>query len=279
MVIIAVCSLAVVVGIALALWWGSEEPPPRPEGLDDRFGTHAPIVARKFAAATAGGAGAGLLIAGSGGRLVMRLLAATAGDQAQGRLTEADQRVGVISVDGTLGLIVFGGIFFGLVSGFAYVVVRRWLPRGRWGGVAFGALLLVLAATRVEPLRRGNVDFDIVGPGWVAVLSFGALVVVHGMLVVAIANRWERFAAGLEGRRRLLGYLPLLIYVLVLPFLAFVTVAGAMVAAFSTQRRAADALASARALQVGRIAIAAVALVALPFAVLDLANIASRGPG
>jgi hypothetical protein len=66
--------------------------------------------------AVASGVGAGLLAAGAGGRLVMRLLAVTAGPDAQGRVTEADQIVGRISVDGTLGFIVFTGLFFGLAS-------------------------------------------------------------------------------------------------------------------------------------------------------------------
>ena len=37
----------------------------------------------------------------------MRLLAVTAGDAAQGRITEADQLVGAISVDGTMGFVIF----------------------------------------------------------------------------------------------------------------------------------------------------------------------------
>jgi hypothetical protein len=53
--------------------------------------------------AVASGVGAGLLAAGASGRLAMRLLAVTAGADAQGRITEAEQVVGRISVDGTLG--------------------------------------------------------------------------------------------------------------------------------------------------------------------------------
>jgi hypothetical protein len=103
----------------------------------------------------------------------MRLLAVTAGPDAQGRITEAEQVVGRISLDGTLGFI-FTGLFIGAVSEAACLLVRRWLPAGRVGGVAFGVLLLVLAGTRVEPLRPGNLDFDLVGPGWVSVAAFAA---------------------------------------------------------------------------------------------------------
>ena len=112
----------------------------------------------------------GVLAAGAGGRLAMRLLAATSPD-AEGSLTEADQIVGRISVDGTLGFFVFVGVPAGLLSGVLYALVRPLLPRGRAGGVALGALLLVLAATRIEPLRADNPDFALVGPAWLAVLD------------------------------------------------------------------------------------------------------------
>jgi hypothetical protein len=59
--------------------------------------------------AISAGVGAGILAAGAGGRLVMRLLAVTAGPDAQGRITEADQVVGRISLDGSLRARGHGG--------------------------------------------------------------------------------------------------------------------------------------------------------------------------
>ncbi len=53
------------------------------------------------------GVGPGLVMIGAGGRLAMRLLAVTASDAAQGRITEADQIVGTISVDDTMGFVIF----------------------------------------------------------------------------------------------------------------------------------------------------------------------------
>lgn len=44
------------------------------------------------------GIGAGLIAAGAGGRVVMRLLAVTAGDGAQGQITEAGQVVLAVAV-------------------------------------------------------------------------------------------------------------------------------------------------------------------------------------
>jgi hypothetical protein len=107
------------------------------------------------------------------------MLAVTAGEGAQGRITEADEVVGRITVDGTIGFVVFTALFFGLATGVVYMLVRRWLPAGRLGGLAYGALLLLIAATRIEPLRADNPDFDLVGPSWLALLGFAALVLAH----------------------------------------------------------------------------------------------------
>jgi len=95
-------------------------------------------------------------------------------------------------VGSTLGFIVFTALFFGLASGMVYLLLHRWLPGGWAGGLAYGALLFVVAATRLEPLRRGNPDFDLVGPGWVSVATFALLVVFPGMLVAALAGWLSR---------------------------------------------------------------------------------------
>ncbi len=89
--------------------------------------------------AVVSGVGSGILIAGAGGRLAMRLLAATASEAAQGRVTEADEVVGRISTGGTIGFTVFAALFFGMSSGVVYLLIRRWLPRGRLGGLTYGA--------------------------------------------------------------------------------------------------------------------------------------------
>ena len=147
---------------------------------------------RGVAVGLVGGFWAGALVTGPAGRLIMRLLAVTAGEDAQGKITEAEEVVGRIDLAGSLALYILGGILPGLLNGVIYVVIRRWLPGGILGGMTFGALHLVLAATRVDPLRPDNPDFDIVGPGWLAVATFGLAAIVHGMAVAAIANRYTR---------------------------------------------------------------------------------------
>lgn len=233
----------------------------------------------EWLAATFGGLGAGVLMAGAGGRLVMRLLGFTAGPAAQGRITEADQPVGVITFDGSFGFVVFTAIFFGIGSGILYVFLRRWLPSGRVGGLAYGLLLLAAFATRTDPLRPDNVDFDLVGPGWLAVVTFVPLVVVHGMLVAALTNRWESFAAGLRGRRRWFGLTPFGLYIVVLPFLAIALFGTAIAAVLAADGRATRWFASDRVTAAGRALLAGVVAVSLPFTLAQLVDIAGRTPG
>ena len=174
--VIALCVALVAVGVVLVVRWGGD--PERPRGSLPRY----------VAVALVAGCVAGVLVAGAGSRLVMRLLALTSQD-VEGSFTEADEVIGDISLEGTLGLIVFGGLPAGVLTGAVYALAGPVLPRGRVGGVALGLLVLVLAGTRIDPLRADNFDFDLVGPPWLAVLGFTAVAVLSGMVVVAVANR------------------------------------------------------------------------------------------
>src|SRR4051812_42115826 len=97
-------------GIALtARWFGTPLATP-PAPADGTAGRTALRVVWWFGLAAAAGGATGLLIIGAGGRLAMRLLAVTAGSDAQGALTEADEIVGKITLSGTLGFMIFVGI-------------------------------------------------------------------------------------------------------------------------------------------------------------------------
>jgi hypothetical protein len=176
-IVIGACVALVVAGVVLVVRWG---------GLPR--GDATPGWLRYGAAALTAGVVAGVLAAGAGGRLVMRLLGATS-PEAEGLITEAGETVGEITAGGTIGFIVFGGVAAGVLSGALYAPLRPLLPPGRLGGVAIGALLLVLAGTRIEPLRSDNIDFAIVGPPWLAVLAFTALGLFHGMVLAAVGSR------------------------------------------------------------------------------------------
>ena len=283
--VVVACVILLVLGLAVAVAWGGTPyrpawPPPEPgEPAPGGRAPGAVPVAQAFARATtiaiASGLAAGLLVAGAGGRLAMRLLAVTAGDAAQGRVTEADELVGRITIGGTVGFVVFTGLFFGIATGVLYVLVRRWLPGGRLGGAAFGGLLLVLFGTRLEPLRPDNPDFGIVGPGWVAVAAFGALVVVHGMAVAAVAARYSAvLPLPARDRRVLLRYTPLLAAAPVPVVLLLGALAGVAVTGFSQVAGVAAVARSAAVTRAGRVALAVAAAAGLPGFVSGVAAIA-----
>jgi hypothetical protein len=134
---------------------------------------------RTVAVIASAGLVAGLAVAGLGGRLVMRVLATTSGDAAQGRLTEAGEVVGRITSEGTVGFIVFVGLFASVLAATGHLVLRRWLPAtaGR-AGLVLGLVLLGTAGVS-DPLAPENVDFRLLRPTWLAV----ALVVATGLLL------------------------------------------------------------------------------------------------
>jgi hypothetical protein len=282
--VIVGCIVLVVVGLLAIVRWGglAVQPPPAPADDDTVPADRPPVslVVRRYlwylTLAISAGVGAGILAAGAGGRLAMRLLAVTAGPTAQGRITEADQVVGRISAEGTLGFIVFTGLFFGATSGAAYLLLRRWLPGGRTGGVVFGALLLVLAGTRLEPLRPGNPDFDLVGPGWVSVAAFAALVLFHGMLLAALAGRLSRAVPLLAlTPRAIIAHVPLLL--LALGSVALVAaIVGIAVVSASQVPAVAGVWRDRRLVTAGRVILSLVALAALPSFARAITDILGR---
>jgi len=140
---------------------------------------------------TAGAVVAGVLVLGLGSRLMMRVLAATSPASAQGRSTDADEVVGVISLDGTIGLLVFVGLFGGLLGLGLFVVLRRWLPdRSIRAGLVTGGIGAGLLARPSGLLEPSNRDFAILSPTWLAVLLALALVITFALLAAVLIDRW-----------------------------------------------------------------------------------------
>jgi hypothetical protein len=283
MAVVVICVLLVLAGIVTVLRWGDlpVQAPPAPEA-DPATRPPPGLVVRRYlwhaTLALTSGVGAGILAAGAGGRLVMRLLAVTAGPRAQGQLTEAAEVVGRISVGGTIGFFLFVGVFTGLLSAAAYLLLRRWLPGGRAGGLVFGALLLVVAGTRVDPLRDNNPDFSLVGPPWLAVTAFVALGLLHGMVVAALAGRYSRALPLLSTQpRTIAAYAPLLLLVPLFLAIPVIVALGLVTLVAAQVRPLVAAWRDRRAVVAGRIVLAVAALVALPGFVSALATILDPG--
>jgi hypothetical protein len=165
----------------------------------------------------AAGGLAGVLVGGFGARLMMRIMAATSGDLAQGLVTQADERVGRISVGGTLAILLFVGLFFGIAGGLVFVLVRRWLPRRAWLAGALFGLIGLMAVAPGDPLDPHNRDFLILRPVGLAVALIAALFVAGGVTMAVLAARLDRSYPVLDRPRAVLAYAPLV--VLAVPFL------------------------------------------------------------
>jgi hypothetical protein len=107
MILMWVLCLVVVAGVvAIWRWAGMELARPWEIDGSDQPIPPATVIKRYLWYVTVmvgAGVVSGLVMLGAGGRLAMRLLAITGGTRAQSRVTEANEIVGRITFDGTIG--------------------------------------------------------------------------------------------------------------------------------------------------------------------------------
>ena len=180
-------------------------------------------VLRDIARGGISGAIVGIVVGGIGARVVMRVVAILHPD-AVGALTENGNRIGDITMGGTLFLVLFGLISCAL-AGVLWVIVSPWIP----GQTGVRALLTagIAIATGTPLLIIGrNPDFVILDhdPGVVALLV--ALVGLIG-LSIALLDSWldRRLPHAVTGRKGpavFYATVTLMGAVLVLPFVLLV---------------------------------------------------------
>lgn len=260
-------SVVCTVGLGFAVWmvvaWG-RSPSDRPRLL---VVSAEPLelasrTVRAVVVGIVGGIIAGVLVAGLGGRLMMRVLAATSGDSAQGLVTEAHEAVGDVTLSGSVGFVVFNGIFFGMIGGIGYLLLRRWLPARPWiGGLIYGFVLLGLAP--LDALNPGNTDFAILGPAWLAVLLVACLFPLYGMTVASVVERLDRTWPNISTRpRALLAYSPLLLALVASPVALGTMLAVGIVILFHSRSGFVDVWHGRGVTIAGRLAIGALVVAA-----------------
>lgn len=219
------------------------------------------VVVARIAGSLTGALVAGLLTVGLGGRLMMRILAATSPVGSQGLITDADEVVGEVSTGGTVFFVLFAGLLGGLAGLLLYAALRRWLPRRSVSAglitVAIGTGLLARPTALLDP---DNPDFDILEPLWLAVplilfllATFGAL---GGVLIDRWAVRWPT-PDSVKGGLALLPVVPALVLGPVGPLLVSATIYGVFAAPSIRRLRANRGIDC-----VGRIAVAMAAVAA-----------------
>ena len=134
---------------------------------------------------------AGGVVGGVGGRIAMRVTGFVSGQAVLGVSTTNGNRVGDITLGGTIGVLLVGALL-GAFGGVLYASVEPWFRRLRpWHGVAFGVFLL--AAAGIAVLDPNNSDFPRFGSALLNVAMFGALFLLFGPLIAWVFDRLPRF--------------------------------------------------------------------------------------
>jgi len=223
-------AVAMALAFALIVVLRDQRRTPTPLAGDEPLRERVAVTLGRTSGMVAGAGLAGVLTMGAGLRLMMRVLAVTSPQAAQGLRTEADEVVGDVSVGGSLFLIVVIGVGSGFVGLALFAVLRRWLPGRSVGaglvGAAIGAGVLVRPTNL---LTTDNRDFEILSPVALAVVMcvaiFALFGATFGVLVDRFASRWPRPGKGVTG---VLSPLPIVALLLTPPVLAVVLVAVAI---------------------------------------------------
>ena len=203
-VVTVACVAAMLVAAALAVWLRDTRRTPSPLSGSEPFRERLAVTVARTGGMLTGAYLAGLLALGAGVRLLMRVLAATSSDEAQGRFTDADEVVGEVSAGGSIFLILFVGLGIAVIGLAIFAGLRRWLPDSSLAagmiGVAIGAGALVRPTGLLD---ASNSDFELVTPVILAIaitlatfVLFGA---TFGVLVDYLAPRWPRPGRSIRG--------------------------------------------------------------------------------
>lgn len=145
----------------------------------------------------------GIVVGGMLGRVAMRISGFAAGPNMIGVHTSNGNRVGDVTLEGTLGLILFIGVAAGLAGGALYAAVEPFVRSLRpWNGLVFG--LGLLAAGGFLVLDPANFDFQRFGPPALNAALFGSLFVLFGVATAWLVDRLREASVGDGARARVL---------------------------------------------------------------------------
>ena len=198
------------VGLVLLFRFRDTEVPPRAMEVEDSTSERLRLLAGRGAGGLVGAVVAGILVIGFGGRLMMRVLAASSSEEVQGLITDMEAVVGRVTVGGTIGFVVFVGSGAGIIGWLLRISLRRWLP-GRsilagLVGSGIGAGLLARSSALLDP---ASPDFAFLSPAWLAVGLIVGLIVTFGMLLSVLSDRWAQMWPTPDSARSALWLTPL----------------------------------------------------------------------
>jgi hypothetical protein len=157
------------------------------------------VTLREIARGGIAGVIAGAVVAGVGGRVVMRL-AAVAVPESAASFTENGFVIGSITPAGSLGLIAFGTVT-GLIVGAFWVAVAPWIP-GTGVRRALATMPLAVAVGGVGLVDGSNSDFRVLQNDPLVVAMLLGLVAAVGFVVALADDVLDRWLPAVAGGRR-----------------------------------------------------------------------------
>jgi hypothetical protein len=148
------------------------------------------VIVRDIARGGLGGLAVGVIVGGIGGRVAMRLIALLV-PGSTGAFTENGNRIGDITLDGSIAVVFFGGLFAGIFVGTIWVVVSPWLPRAL-GRRVVAATLLAIGLGTFGVIQGSNSDFIVLRFDPRVVLVLLALVGLVGASMAIVDDWLER---------------------------------------------------------------------------------------
>jgi len=202
-------------------------------GLPGHHGFRQSVVAstRGLLLGAAAGAWAGLLVGGVGGRLAMFVLRVTSPDVVRGRISDDGFEIGRISAQTAFLLAITTAL--GAIVGVLYVALRGALPAA-WRLGAWTLVGTTVGGSAI--LHADGVDFNLIEPTWLAVVTFVAIPAGGAALMAILVERWDRWWFT-DRRRTIVAALPVAVLIpLVVPALVAVVVVVVVSAASQSIR-------------------------------------------
>jgi len=148
-------------------------------------------IARTAAIAACAGFIAGFITLGGGGRIAMRIAAMLSADELQGTITENQERVGEMTLSGTFGLMMTGGMV-GIGLGLGFVLIRSYLPESGWRRILTTGAVFFAVCGFVTLEGGGNADYEKFGIAGLNICLFTLLPLLFGLMVAPVTDWLER---------------------------------------------------------------------------------------
>lgn len=149
--------------------------------------TYAQELAELLRIIVVAGVPVGIVVIGGGSRFVMFLLRLTSSDDVIGLESDDGFTIGQFTLLNTYNLLNLGGAL-GIIGAAACVAVAPWLVGPRWFRL-FTVGLTAAALVGSMVIIPDGVDFQVLGPTWLAVALFTVLPFVAGVALMLAVDR------------------------------------------------------------------------------------------